>query len=103
MEINGLVSVNGFSKGIKSVPKGDRRFGLSSFRTIVSFSGACLVFSQAGFVVPGQIWSARLDLESQARLGDPASMTCALGRARPWTGPMDPGPGPILDHTSCGR
>ena len=23
-------------------------------------------------------------------------MTCALGRARPWTGPRDPGPGPFL-------
>ena len=27
-------------------------------------------------------------------------MTCVLGRARPWTGPRDPSPGPLFDHTS---
>ena len=35
-------------------------------------------------------------------LGRWAAHGCALGRARPWTGPREPGPGPLFNNTSCG-
>ena len=68
---------------------------LSSFRALV-------LLSHARLVVPDHIWSPRLDLETQARLGDPCKYDVLAGPGPVLDQVQGPGPGPFFNNTSCG-